>query len=209
MIQLKSATSYGLQLRRVLLALRAGYTMRSLCSRAATMLLAGVSLLAGPAAADSQPVAVPNGWHLLRTTNPGGGAEAVSIIHTVDLIRSDPDLAGLMLRCADTGVDVVLVVVSPFPPAERPSITVATGGKEWHFEARVVSPGAELLLPSEAADLAAGPWQSERELAIKVASPMHNLAGIVPIDGMGAALTALTANCPMAQPNPPNATMAR
>lgn len=172
-------------------------------------LVIGLSLLAGSAAADFPLAQIPSGWRLLRSANPQGGADAVSIIHTADLIRSDPDLAGVMLRCADTGVDVVVVVVSPFPPTDHPSVTVAAGGKEWHFEARVVSPGAELLLPGEAADLAAGPWQSGPELAIKVASPLHSLAGIVPIDGMGAALTALTANCPVAQPNPPNATMAR
>ena len=31
------------------------------------------------------------GWRLLRTPNPYGGADAVSITHTAELARSDPD----------------------------------------------------------------------------------------------------------------------
>src|ERR1700687_3487569 len=45
--------------------------------------------------------ATPDGWKLIRTPRPQGGGEAVSIIHTPDLMRSDPDLAGLMFRCGD------------------------------------------------------------------------------------------------------------
>jgi hypothetical protein len=40
------------------------------------------------------------GWHLVRTRNPYGGADAISIMRTADASRSDLDLAGLMIRCA-------------------------------------------------------------------------------------------------------------
>src|SRR5437870_12087111 len=45
------------------------------------------------------------GWRLVRTHNPRGGEDAVSVMHTADPFRSDPDFAGLTLRCAETGTE--------------------------------------------------------------------------------------------------------
>ena len=138
--------------------------------------------------------------------------------HTSDMMRSDLDLAGLMLRChdartqgtgtqgmgmqrqesapTDSGAEVVIVVVTPFPPRAVPSVTIGAAGKEWHFDAHVVPPGAELLLPAEAARLAAGQWQSMHELTVKVSWQERSFGGIIPIDGLADALATLTASCP-------------
>jgi len=144
------------------------------------------------AAADQTP-----GWHLLRTANPRGGLDLVAMSHTADMARSDLQLAGLLLRCHDAGVEVAIVVVSPFSPHAQPSVTIGADGQEWHFETRVLSPGAELLLPPEAANLAAGPWQSAHKLSVKVSSQEQSFAGIIPIDGLTAALATLAASCPV------------
>jgi hypothetical protein len=162
-------------------------------------------LVAATAALPSYPKA-DGTWHLLRTANPRGGADALSMSHTADMTHSDLNLAGLLLRCnsphdtgldpRETGSDVVIVVITPFPPRAKPSVVIGADGKEWHFEAGVLPPGAELLLPAEAADLAAGPWQLAHELAIKVSFLDRSFGGVIPIDGMTAALATLTANCP-------------
>jgi hypothetical protein len=161
--------------------------------RIGTILVAGLCVFLTAATTAAQPI---SGWRLLRTANPRGGAEAVSMIHTADITRSDPDLAGLMLRCGEHGAEVAIVVVTPFPPRAQPDVTVGADGKEWRFTARVVPPGAELLLPAEATSLAAGPWQSTRELVVKVSSPEQSFRGVVSIDGLAAALATLAANCP-------------
>ena len=137
----------------------------------------------------------PSGWRLLRTANPRGGPDAISMSHTADTLRSDLELAGLMLRCSEKGPDVVIVVVSPFPPRAHPRVTIGADGKELQFEASVVSPGAELLLPAEAAHLAAGAWQSAHELVIKVSSQDQSFGGVIPIDGLGEAFVKLSASC--------------
>jgi hypothetical protein len=167
---------------------------------AGAIFTAGFCVFAVAAGADPAPPTA-DGWRLLRTPNPRGGGDAISISHTADITRSDLDLAGLMLRCHDPaahdpGAEVVLVVVTPFPPRAQPSVTIGADGKEWRFEASVVSPGAELLLPAEAADLAAGLWQSAHELVVKVSSPEQSFGGVIPIDGLAAALATLAANCP-------------
>ncbi len=43
-------------------------------------------------------------WRLVRTRNPTGGPEAVSIMQTADIAKSDLDLAGMMLRCGKAGL---------------------------------------------------------------------------------------------------------
>jgi hypothetical protein len=125
--------------------------------------------------------------------------------HIADTTRSDMELAGLLLQCGlesrDTrlggaGLTVSIVTVTPFPPRVKPTVVIAADGQEWRFEASVSPPGAELLLPQGAALLASGPWQSARELSIKVSFQERSFDGIIPVDGIGAALARLAANCP-------------
>ena len=149
-----------------------------------------------PLAADNQTAPIGS-WRLLRTANPKGGPEAVSISHTADMTHSDVDLAGMMLKCGEHSTEIVIVALTPFPPRARPEVTISALGKEWRFAASIVPPGAELLLPLEATHLAAGLWQSAHELSVHVNSPEQSFAGVIPIDGLGAALATLTANCPL------------
>jgi len=116
--------------------------------------------------------------------------------HTADINRSDLDLAGLMLRCSENGVEVIIVVVTPFSPHARPDVSIGTASKEWRFSAHIVPPGAQLLLPAEAMRLATGPWQLAPELAVKVASQEQSFGGVIPIEGIGEAFATLVANCP-------------
>lgn len=54
------------------------------------------------------------GWHFVRTRNPYGGVDAISIMHTADTSRSDLDLAGLMIRCSKGGTEVAVVLLRPY-----------------------------------------------------------------------------------------------
>src|SRR2546423_8415413 len=40
-------------------------------------------------------------WRMIRTPAPRGGPEAVAIMRTADTAQSDPDLAGLIIRCQE------------------------------------------------------------------------------------------------------------
>jgi hypothetical protein len=160
----------------------------------AAICLAGLIAFSTTAtAADAN--ALSGGWHLIRTKNPYGGADAVSVSHTADIGRSDIDLAGVMLRCNEGDMEVIVVAVTPFSPQAKPEVTVRIDAREWRFGAQVIAPGADLQLPSEAIRLALGPWQSARELTISVVSQEQSFTGVVPIEGMGQALSALRIYC--------------
>ncbi len=58
------------------------------------------------------------GAHPRSARRPGCG----SIMPTADLSRSDLDFAGLMLRCAQDGIEALVIVIEPRPPRARPSI---------------------------------------------------------------------------------------
>lgn len=140
-------------------------------------------------------------WRLVRTRNPTGGKDAISIMQTADIAKSDLDLAGLMLRCGDTGVEVLLVLVRPLPPRAHPRVIATAAGKRTDFTATVVPPGAALLLPQEATELASGPWTAAAELAVQVEPGPSDgeptaVRGVIPLTGLGGALPLLTANCP-------------
>jgi hypothetical protein len=135
------------------------------------------------------------GWRLVRTPNPTGGKDAVSVMHTADPLRSDQDLAGLIIRCGGAGNEVLIALISPFPPRARPHVVL--GISPLRVEANVIPPGAAILLPGEASALASGPWQSLDELPVQITEDGTAIRGVIPLKGLPAALQALRANCPM------------
>ena len=153
---------------------------------------------AGPYGAQSAvPAPTSAGtWRLVGTPNPRGGPDAVSIMQTADATRSDVDLAGLTLRCSDTGFDVFVVFLKPFPPRTHPKVELTTGGATVHLEATVIPPGAAISLPAEAATMVKGSWQSSLELAIEVRDDGNTTRGVISLVGLGPALSLLASNCP-------------
>ena len=135
-------------------------------------------------------------WRLVRTPNPRGGADAVSIMQMADTARSDIDLVGLTLRCSDTGFDVLVVFLKSFPPRARPKVGLTTGATTVHLEATVLPPGAAISLPAEAATLVKGSSQSSSELAVEVEDDGNATRGVISLAGLGPALSLLTSNCP-------------
>jgi len=146
---------------------------------------------------DKQQPSAAGAWRLVRTPNPAAGPDAVSIMHTADVSRSDLDLAGLMVRCREETTEVLIVLVRPFPPRARPKVTIAVAGSgPVELTASVAAPGLLLLLPPEANSLAVGPWQTASELTIAVADEHAPIQGVVPLAGLGIALGELRQNCP-------------
>jgi hypothetical protein len=132
----------------------------------------------------------------VRTHNPRGGEDAVSVIHTADLFQSDPDFAGLTVRCGETSVEVLVILLQPFSPRAKPQVVVTDTGIQTRFSATVASPGTAVLLPPEATALAHGPWQKLREIGIEVDNDGTTVRGVVPLEGLREAVEILAANCP-------------
>ena len=135
-------------------------------------------------------------WKLARATGPKDGEAFVSIMKTADTMRSDPDFAGLMIRCAPKGkIDVLIALIQPFPPQSHPQVTISSGSNSQVFEATVTAAGAAVILPEEAATLAQGPWQSLSSLSISAKENDSEIKGVVVLDGLRAAYNLLTSSC--------------
>ena len=139
-------------------------------------------------------------WRLVRTPNPSGGPDAVSIMQTADTTRSDFDLAGLALRCQDGGVEVLIVLVGTLSLRSHPKVAVSAGGKSMDFTATVVPPGASLLLPKTATELATGLWTTTSEMTIQIETGQNDSApglihGVVSLKGLSSSLPSLLAIC--------------
>jgi hypothetical protein len=147
-------------------------------------------------AADPQQPNLEGDWRLLLTPNPQGGQDAVSIVHTADITRSDLGLAGIMFRCSDGALEGLLVVTSPFPPSAHPTVAIDVKGERTEYAAKIVRPGALLLLPADVVKLAAGPWQEATELSVTVVDKQGLIRGIIPLKGLRVALQVLRLNCP-------------
>jgi hypothetical protein len=55
--------------------------------------------------AGSRATSLPGGWQLVRTKNPQGGADAISVMHVADIRSSDIDFAGINIRCGPGGME--------------------------------------------------------------------------------------------------------
>lgn len=137
-------------------------------------------------------------WPLVRTPHPRGGPDAVSVMRTADTTRSDPELAGLMIRCAEKpGLEIALALVRPIPPRSRRDVmVVAVGAAQVLLHAEVTSAGTALLLPVETSTFTAGPWSNTKEIAVTIKDPDGEIRGVILIDGIGPAMAKLSANCP-------------
>ena len=136
-------------------------------------------------------------WRLVRTPDPRGGREAVSITRTADILRSDPDLAGLMIRCGETtDIEVLVASLRPLSLRSHPTVVISYGSNHAELPGSVAPPGALILLPGDAAALANGSWQNAKELEISVEDPEITIHGVVQLDGLGPALENLRAGCP-------------
>jgi hypothetical protein len=137
-------------------------------------------------------------WRLVRSPDPRGGPDAVSITHTADVSRSDSDFAGVMLRCALDGVEVLLIIIEPRSPRVRPRVKLGTSGKEVDYQATVVPPFTALLLPKEAASLVSALGGSAAvELSVELSGETGAVHAVVPLAGLQPALNTLKANCPL------------
>ncbi len=137
------------------------------------------------------------GWHLVRTSNPRGDADAISIMHTADTSRSDLDLAGLMIRCSSNGrAEVVVVLIQPFPLRARPRVALGKPGHEIQLEATVAPPGTAIVLPTDATTLVRGSWQALNDLFIRVDDGQDTIRGVVVLSGLQAAFNELVASSP-------------
>lgn len=141
--------------------------------------------------------AAPDSWRLVRTHHPQGGPDAVALMRTADTMRSDPELAGLMIRCTDkAGLEAVLALVRPVPPRSKRDVFVTTGTAEVALHAEAASIGTALVLPVETSIFTTGTWRNLKELAVKIHDPDGDIRGVIALDGIGAAMARLSANCP-------------
>lgn len=136
------------------------------------------------------------GWHFVRTPNPRGGADAVSIMHTADTSRSDVDLVGLMIRCREAGTEIVIVALRSFPLRAQPSVVVGKPGREARFQGTIAAPGTAILLPGDASAIVSGSWKDLGDLFIRVEDGQSTIRGIIHVDGLQSAFKYLAANCP-------------
>lgn len=143
----------------------------------------------------SQSTQLEGGWRLVKSKNPDGGAEAISVMHVVDSAKSDTGLAGLSLQCGKGGIEIVLIVLEPLSRSARPNVALTARGKRAEFQASVIQGGVALLLPADASKLAASDWQNANELAVEIGTTPRAIHGAVPMAGLATALRYLSQYC--------------
>ncbi|WP_026605694.1 hypothetical protein [Methylocapsa acidiphila] len=147
------------------------------------------------AAAQATDSSAADSWRRVRNPGASGGKEFAAILRVAALTRSDPRLAGLMLRCAEHGVEAIIIVVEPFPPHARPKITLRANEQESYLEGVVIPTGVGVRLPVDGAKLATGPWRNSEALEINIddgAAPIH---GVVELSGLTSAVASLIGEC--------------
>jgi hypothetical protein len=157
------------------------------CNEGFGLNVAQTGAQAGPTADDA--------WRLLRTSDPAGGRDVVSIMRIADVSKSDREFAGLMLRCSEGSMQVLVVLFRVLPPRAHPKVRLAAGSSSVELTASVVPPDVSLLLPDDATALATGAWLAATELVVTVGDEQGTIRGVIPLLGFGRALALLRSNC--------------
>jgi hypothetical protein len=155
--------------------------------------------LLAPPPAKPPAEGVQDRWPLVVIPPPpgGGGHEAVSIMRTADTTRSDPDLAGLMIRCQEgPGFQVLLALVRPLPPRAQRAVVVSPTTTPTTIHAEVSPLGTGIVLPVEPSEFTTGQWRDLKELAVLIQDPQADIRGVIPLEGLAPALAKLSARCP-------------
>lgn len=119
----------------------------------------------------------------------------------VNPTRSEQDIAGVMLRCAEGASTNVLVVLgAPLPLHAHPKVIVVAGTTTTEFIANVPQPGTLVLLPEKASALLENTWQSVPELALSISDHNRALRGVIPMEGISSAMQELQSDCRKAPP---------
>ncbi|PDT87387.1 hypothetical protein CO669_25965 [Bradyrhizobium sp. Y36] len=136
-------------------------------------------------------------WKFSRTQGGKEGESFAAITKTADTAQSDPDFAGLIVRCAPKGkIDVLVALIRPFPPRSHPKVTIAaSSGGTLTVEASMAAAGAAVLLPDEVSAFAAGKWQTTASLSLVVKESDSEIKGVVALNGLREAYHSLLANC--------------
>lgn len=132
-------------------------------------------------------------WHLVHGV--GKETDTQAILHTAEFERSDPQLAGLMLRCGQKGIETIVVVVEPYSPQTRPEIVLRSAEQEVHFEGRMIPTGAGILLPDEAANWLTQAAKASGEVEIEIAAANKKIDGVVGLTGLPSAVQPLNYDC--------------
>jgi len=148
------------------------------------------------AANEQSSAELAGAWRLVHTSNPLGGPDAVSIMHTADTSRSDLELAGLMIRCNSGRTELAIVLLRAFPLRAQPLVTFGKPGHETQFKATIGPPGTAVVLSGDPKTIISGPWQSEDDLFIRVVDGPATVSGVVALAGIQSAFNVLMTNCP-------------
>lgn len=163
------------------------------------LLLGALSIAFGllplPVAAQDSAAAM-EGWRLVRTPGPDR-TDVVSVMRTADIMRSDAEFAGIMIRCRPkSGLQIAFAVITPFLPRSRPKITLGVNRADMPFQAEVIPPGSLIALPNEAEVLAKGAWQSAKALTVDIEGEGSKIHGVVSLENLSGAIAQLQASCP-------------
>jgi hypothetical protein len=149
----------------------------------------------GQVQAGTRTAQLTGGWRLVRTPDPGGGPEAVAVLHTASASGSDVRFAGVTFRCGRAGIETLLILLVPLVRGAQYDVLLKSSSTEAHFRAEAVQGGEALLLPQGETALTGGAWQATSDLAVDIAAPLP-IHGAVPLAGLSGAMQTLTQNCP-------------
>jgi len=146
---------------------------------------------------NAQGVTLLEGWQLIKTPDPHGGADAISISHVADFERSDPNLAGILLRCVNHQIELFVIVIEPYPPQIPIDLTLKLGNSSAStYRGSIVPPGVMVRLPVEAATAIFDRRQQTDDLNVSLASRTTQITtGIVKLTGLEQALGTLKTSC--------------
>lgn len=146
----------------------------------------------------SQRTALPEGWSLARTSPPGGGPDRISVTHSADLEQSGANFAGVALRCVKGQIELLLIVIEPYPPQTTTiDVAIKMGARFTStYRAKVIPPGVMIRLPDAVVPrILDNPDHAAELNASLTLGNSPPTAGTIKLAGIGQAIGTLRSLC--------------
>lgn len=134
-------------------------------------------------------------WRQARSPDPRGGSDYEALLQTADFARSDPGLAGMMVRCREGKIESIFVVVEPLPPRSAAQVRVTSTGFDETYLADVIPTGAGLAVPLDMAAEIRGRLRHAPDLSVTIRTAQGQIGGAISLEGLATPLDALNVAC--------------
>jgi hypothetical protein len=132
-------------------------------------------------------------WHEVSPLDLSS-ADNRAVSQTAELDGSDPDFAGMMIRCREGKLETIFVVLNPLAPRTTARVRLQSQGGLEELDGSPIPTGAGISIPVDPLVDLQSRWRGGK-LEVALSAEGSDIHGVINLDGLIGPLMQLNAKC--------------